>query len=641
MQNINNNEVLWKFSTLNSIEEVSFNGALERFYKLGVAGLVRENIQNSLDGKLQELDGPVIVEIKTGIINKNDIPGFEEIKDRVSSLKGYNEYTRETIEHMKNSIGKDKIYYISFEDSNTKGLTGAQNGQSDSVEDTWGIYAYKKGVHSIEEDNNVESGRGGSHGIGKIASNAASDLFMMYFANCDKENNRHLGGTIQLIEHKYNEVCYRSTGYFTDINVHGKYIPFENKFSHEFSKNTRGLKLVIPFLREEFNNEKEIIKSVCDSFFVSILEEKLEVKVNDKDLNKNTIKSYIENELYYKQNISEVNKEFTPLYLNTYLNSKPMEIEIKSLTDVYKFKLYFELNSEIKKGRLGIIRTIGMKIEDKKIRNNATKPFNGILIPCSIKEDAFLKLLENESHTKIEYEHIKDLKTRKNAKDFINNISNRLAQIINEKITEMNPTNGKMNTEDILYTVELKFKEDLKKSVESVKIINSEGKEKEFIKDLGNKKKKYSNDEKQKSDTKEETDSIASKKKLRRSTTINNDIDGNKKERRYNVSTEAVERAVIKDREYIKFDLSNSKAEKKKLCNITLIVVDGMGEECPGEFNIFDNYKYVIDKNTGNKCLIKDNLIKDISIEKGKVNIEAKLTEKANIALKFVYYVEV
>lgn len=36
----------------------------------------------------------------------------------------------------------------------------------------------------------------------KIASNAVSDLHMMYFANCDEEGNKHLGATVQLIEHK-------------------------------------------------------------------------------------------------------------------------------------------------------------------------------------------------------------------------------------------------------------------------------------------------------------------------------------------------------------------------------------------------------------------------------------------------------
>ncbi len=36
MQNINNNKGVWKFSTLDRIEEVNFNGALERFYILYV-----------------------------------------------------------------------------------------------------------------------------------------------------------------------------------------------------------------------------------------------------------------------------------------------------------------------------------------------------------------------------------------------------------------------------------------------------------------------------------------------------------------------------------------------------------------------------------------------------------------------------
>lgn len=540
---------------------------------------------------------------------------------------------------MKNSMDKEEVYYISFEDSNTKGLTGAKNGQSNSVEDTWGIYAYKKGVHSIEVDSDIESGRGGSHGIGKIASNAASDLFMMFFANCDSENNKHLGGTIQLIEHEYEEKCYRATGYFTDIESNCKYIPFENKFSSEFSKDTRGLKIIIPFLREEFNDEKEIIKSICDGFFVAILEKKLEVKVNDKRLNKNTIKSYIEDSTYYEQNISEIKKKFTPLYLNTYLNSESTEIDIRSLTDVYKFKLYFQINSAIKKGRLGIIRTIGMKIEDKKIKNNATKPFNGVLIPCSIKEDAFLKLLENESHTEIEHQHIKDTKTRRNAEKFINNISNRLAEIINKKITEMNPTTGKMNTEDILYTIESKFKKDLKKAVEPVKIVDSEGVKKELTKDLGNKRKKI-NAGARKKEQKTELETKP-KKKLRRATTINNDSGDRRKEKRYNIGAEAVERVIIRDKEYIKFDLDNSEAEKKRVCDVALVVVDGMGEECFNEFNVLDNYKSVTDKNTGKNCLVKDNLIKDVSIKKGKVNIEVMLNEKANRFLKFVYYVEV
>ena len=74
-----------------------------------------------------------------GKINKEFIPGLEDIKERISCLQGRNSYTKETVEHMQNKMNAEEVDYISFEDSNTKGLTGAKNGQSDSKKDTWGI----------------------------------------------------------------------------------------------------------------------------------------------------------------------------------------------------------------------------------------------------------------------------------------------------------------------------------------------------------------------------------------------------------------------------------------------------------------------------------------------------------------------
>ena len=66
-----------------------------------------------------------------------------------------------------------------------------------------------------------------------------------------------------------------------------------------------------------------------------------------------------------------------------------------------------------------------------------------------------------------------------------------------------------------------------------------------------------------------------------------------------------------------------------------------MGQECTGEFSMKDSYEYVLDKSTGNKLSIEENLIKDIKINKGVAQIELKLKEQYNKALKFVYYVEV
>ena len=66
-----------------------------------------------------------------------------------------------------------------------------------------------------------------------------------------------------------------------------------------------------------------------------------------------------------------------------------------------------------------------------------------------------------------------------------------------------------------------------------------------------------------------------------------------------------------------------------------------MGQECIGEFSMKDSYEYVLDKSTGDKLSIEENLIKDIKINKGVAQIELKLKEQYNKALKFVYYVEV
>ena len=634
---------LWKFSSIPCIEESTFNKILERFYNFGISGLVRENIQNSLDGKIPGETKPVVVTIKTGTIKKENIPGLEEIKNRINCLEGRNSYTKETIQHMKNKMNDEIINYISFEDYNTKGLKGAKNGQSTNKEDTWSIYAYNKGVHTEEEDETLEKSRGGSHGIGKIASNAASELYMMYFANCDEEGNKHLGGTVQLIEHKYEDNYYRSTGYFTDSkNIDSKttkFYPYENNFDKVFAKDTRGLKIIIPFLRDQFNKEDEILKSVCDSFFIAILQEKLEVIINDKIINSKTIKKYITDKKYYIQKVEEVKDEFTPLYFDTYTKIKPIKLEIKDRSQSYNFNLYFNYDTKIPKGRVAIVRTIGMKIEDKKIKNNVKKPFNAVLIPESISEDAFLKSLENESHTELSFEHIKDQGLQKNAKTFINNISKEIAKVIEEAIKNNNPTDGVMDTRDVLYEVQTQFKKDLLQSAPTVKLNKGKGKEENTIVKV---KPEIPKKKDPKDPQKDKTPKDPKEKKKREAKKVKE--KGEKKENAitYKAPADIVERVIISNKEYVKFDFTDTDDLKKsKTCDISLNVVDGMGQECIGEFSMKDSYEYILDKSTGDKLKIEENLIKDVKINKGLAQIELKLKEQYNKALKFVYYVEV
>lgn len=632
----------WKFSPIPNIEESNFNKSLERFYDMGVSGLTRENIQNSLDGRLLDNDEPVVLKIETGTLNKGDIPGIEEVHGRISHLEGRNTYTNETISHMKNKINQDEVRYISFEDSNTRGLTGARNGQSGSKKDTWGIYAYNKGVHFEEDQAEVEVSRGGSHGVGKIASNAASDLHVMYFANCDAEGEQHLGGTVQLIEHVHNNQAFRSTGYFTDIEYLGgnksKFFPYENNFHEVFKKDTRGLKIIIPYFRQEYDDEREIIRSICDSFFISILKNKLEVHVNGKVVNQASIFDYVNDSHYYNQDITEAKKEFTPLYLDTYQNCDSREIVVSNGQEDFCFQLYFRYDERIPKGRVAVVRTIGMKIEDFKVKSNATKPFNAVLIGGHA-EDAYLKSLENESHTQLSKDHFSDTRLKRLATRFINNLSKEIAKVIDEAVKENNPTDGMMDTKDLLYVVETQFKKDLESSMGTVKINQGQSLVKSST-TPSSKEKRDKGDGK-----KRNTQNGGSKKKrepLKRQKKETETSGTEDKKERYSAHPDMVERIIVGDREMLQFDFSKSEEIKgAKTCDIAFSIIDGMGVEYKDEFRIQNNYVEVVDMHAGRTRSYRKNVIKDVQIKNGTAQLQLNLRDTFNRSLKFVYYVEV
>ena len=623
----NSSENVWSFRRIVAIEEALFNNTLERFYDLGISGLVRENIQNSLDGKLQGSLKPVKVIIRTGNMNESDIPGIDEIKNHIRSLKGENSYTRETIQHMKDCMETKNVPYISFEDCNTKGLTGAEHGENIQEGDTWGIYAYKKGVHHAENNNEIESERGGSHGVGKIASNAASDLHMMFFANCDEYGKEHIGGTVELIEHELNGGKYRATGYFTREEG-DQYYPFENNFGPVFSKTTRGLKIIVPYLREQFQGKEKIIQTVCDNFFVAILKNKLEVIVDDVLIdNKTILKIVHDSSIYPEQDYVDIRTNFTPLYLESYLEKTPMNIVIKDKEGMeFSFLLYFMYNDKIKKGRVAIVRGIGMKIEDKKIGGHVNTSYNAVMIPKTAEGDVFLKSLENESHTKVSYEHIKNMQLQNNAKRFINNIEKEIKIIIADFIAKENPADGKIDTSELIYSVERNFKKALSKQVETVQI--NKGK-KNGKKDIVKVKTKVTK-------RKKEKDPDHSVKP--RTPKINTKMD----KKRYSVNTELVKRLVIKDKEKIAFDFSKEPEYSGETnCDISFVIVDGIGHTDETEFNISRNYTEIVDKKTNMICAVEDNTIKNVSIIDGKVDLEMKIADKFNSSMKFIYYVEV
>ena len=620
----------WLFNETKFIEESNFNPILERFYEYGINGLVRENIQNSLDARLTN-ELPVIVKIVNGQIDGNEIPGFEEIKNRILNLSSGNNYVKETIDEMKSQLNRPNYDYISFEDMNTKGLTGSKFGQVEDIKYSYSAYAYSKGVHFEDADLYNEKLRGGSHGVGKIASNAASIFYTMFFSNYDENDYQTLGGTIQLVDHKFNNKYYRSTGYFTN-EINGKYIPYENKnYSNIFEKTTRGLKIVVPFLREQFVDETEIVRSVCDSFMLAILKGDLIVLINGLTINETTIEGIIFNEEYFKQDTEGVEEYFTPLYFRTYQHLWTENLIIEDRHRQHRFKLYFQYDEDIRFGRTGVYRSIGMKIEDKKIISYTNKPYNALLVPFSIDEDMFLKSLENESHTKLDFSHFKNAELQANAKRFINNLSRKISEIIDEEMNKRNPTEGIMDTKDIIYEVDNTFKRDLQKHLTEINI--GKGKEKKTIVKTN--------------DTDEEGESTTSKKRRRKNNNnyivkVKKEFGNQGKKEYYQLSGTLVKRSNDGQREFMEVDLGKQDIFASiNMGNLLVSLIDGMGIEYTNEYDLNNEYEYIIDLNSKCKLTFTKNSIKQVDLSTGKILLSMKMKGETSKRAKLKYYLEV
>ncbi|MDW3829202.1 hypothetical protein QI050_11080 [Staphylococcus saprophyticus] len=625
----------FQFRLIDDIEEATFDKSLEKFYGNGIEGTIKENIQNSLDARLyNDFSQPVYIKIKLDKIHRSQLPGINEVFEHINTLQGGNGYTRETVEYMKEQIDIEEVPVLTIEDKNTKGLTGAKSGQNFSSKDTFGIYAYKKGVHSIDESDDAEKSRGGSHGIGKIANNAASDINLMYFANCDYENNQHIGGTVHLIEHKLNENCFRATGYYSGINENGQFIPFENKNSHHiFRKNTRGLKIIIPYVRDEFFNTNEIIKAICDNFFLAILNNSIVIEISDGNnkevmINNETIKEIVQDPQYYETRMEEMKKIYTPLYIDTYLNHEPKEIIVSNNLENFKFKLYFNYNEEIFTGRVAILRTIGMKITDLKVNNRVRKPFNAVLVGGN-KEDSYLKSLENESHTDISENDIRDKKEKKNAKKFLNNLHLELKKVIDKITGENNTIDGAINTDDLFFETVVSFKKDIQNNTEKVEL--KKGDEIRKVKE-----------------TKERRDKVGSK-----TSNENNNSGGIRRPRKIKRASDstietiitpfnAVARILFNKKELLNINIKETGLDSSiSKCNLKLKIIDGSGNTVNEKFNIQEYYQVIIDNNNAKKCLISEDTIYEIDINDGIIDLELFVNEDIQNNLKFMYELEV
>lgn len=621
------------FAKLTNIETQTFDNTLEHFHSMGIEGTVRENLQNSIDARLLDTDEIARIHIHLDEIEKNQIPSIEQIEEHIHSLIGGNSYTKETIAHMKEAISMGTVRILTFEDEYTKGLSLEKKQYSDYS--TYETFAYTKGIHISEDDNQLEIVRGGSHGVGKIANNAASDIHLMFFANCDKYNQKNIGGTIQLIEHRCKNDYFRSTGYYAQWEKNG-YRAYENTtYSQIFQKNSRGLKIIIPFLKEEYADREKIIRAVCDNFFVSILDKKVEVIVSEQEycqkINSETVLDIIKDKQFYPENCfnkNEIKKIFTPLYIQTFIEKGPIDISLSVNDKSYHFKFFYQIDEDIKLARIGIIRSIGMKIVDFKLKNYVRKPFNGVLIGGAI-EDEYLKKLENEAHTDLSADAIRDKKQKREARKFIRELTKELIYFLEKELNDLYPSNGKINTADLIYEQNKAFISTLADNYsEKVELINGKSIRKKKIQE------RRSAPENSGRKGKDTGDNHRQPRKLK---VKDDEVSQNDS---YIIPAESVFRMDFLDLERVEIDLTTIEQTIEQV-NLSYRVIDGDGREYDHEFDLMEYYSSIEDGAAEKNYNYDSFTIYSVEVKNNILNLQFNKRNLGMNPLKFIYRLEV
>lgn len=236
--------------------------------------LVRETIQNSSDASV---DGNP-VKVRFNLIT---IDGASAVKmrERLQPLQPH--LVASKLRHSGLSDTKP-ITMLVIEDFNTCGLTGRFD-----IRDDGHFTSFWRNLARSEKSGQA----GGRWGLGKLVFSAASNIrsFFGLTYTADDEVASIMGQSV-LVHHEIGDKSYMPHGFWfdgwsergklqlpvTDVDKVREFI----EISGAARKLETGLTIVIPFLKEEID-EESIIASVVDNYYFPILSGLLEVEVGD------------------------------------------------------------------------------------------------------------------------------------------------------------------------------------------------------------------------------------------------------------------------------------------------------------------------------------------------------------------------
>ena len=330
--------------------------------------------------------------------------------------------TRGVPEFYKNALkilDNEKIRCLRISDFNTPGLLGSnEKGQS-----PWSNLTQNSGVSDKPE------GSGGSMGKGKFSSFVCSSFNTVFYSTIDVLENKASCGVARLSSYRLNDTdTILGEGYYGNDN--GKIDECFN-LDHNFNRSEPGTDIYILGFKNDYNDWKnQILGSILDNFFYSIVNGELEVKINNEILlSAENISDFINS-----AELSDYLGEETKIYYS--ILKAPEDQLIKenySMFEENDLELTLKIDDVEPNGpnSIAIIRSTGMKIFDK-IHLPKIGYYHGILNMNGTEVNDYFRKLENAQHNKWSEERASD---KIEAKKRINELTKFIVDVIKQNLT--------------------------------------------------------------------------------------------------------------------------------------------------------------------------------------------------------------
>ncbi|AGY75244.1 hypothetical protein [Clostridium autoethanogenum] len=405
----------WLFPESNTMHRTGLSEAgIETFNGSPVSSLVREVCQNSLDAA-KDKTLPVVVEFRSFDISTNKFPDGERLLkifklcEKFSCTNMDNKRTSNFFHNNIELFNNEKLRMLRISDYNTMGLSGSD--EIDKI-NPWTGLIYSDGISDKDKDS------AGSFGIGKNAPFACSEFRTVFYSTLDYTGKSASQGVSKLISFKNeNENFVESIGYFGN----NQYPIFELlNLDPGFNRTSSGTDIYISAFKCDIDFEKQIICSVLENFILSIYSKTLDVIVNDKKINKDSLSHIMKK---YSTDLKYAND-----YYKVLVSDKCVSTQI-GIGDIGNINLRILFNKDFKR-RILMSRSNGMKIYDQDHMPSSIY-FAGIVTTADEKTNQFFRDMENPQHNGLEPDRCK--KNALKYKKILHQMRHDIKQFIIEK----------------------------------------------------------------------------------------------------------------------------------------------------------------------------------------------------------------